>query len=69
MKNVQIVNIAPSIPKPIRFLEDLVRNAWWCWNQEAQQLLQRIDPKLWAEFPHPQDFLPRSTRSLLIPAS
>ena len=60
MKNVQIINVAPSIPKQIRFLEELARNAWWCWNAEAQQLLRRIDPTLWRECTgSPLEFLRR----------
>ncbi|RYD38679.1 MAG: alpha-glucan family phosphorylase [Verrucomicrobiaceae bacterium] len=47
MKNVQIINVAPSIPAPLRFLETLARNAWWSWSQEAQHLFRRIDPVVW----------------------
>ena len=66
MKNVQIINVAPSIPKSIRFLEDLARNAWWCWNSEAQQLLRRIDPTLWRDCGHnPLEFLRRVPRPTL----
>lgn len=49
MKHFQVINVAPSIPKPIRFLEDLARNAWWCWNLDAQELLRRIEPALWRD--------------------
>ena len=64
MKQFQVINIAPTIPKPIRFLEDLARNAWWCWNQDAQELLRRIDPGLWRECGvNPLEFLRRVSRA------
>ena len=47
MNHVQIINVAPSIPEPLNFLETLARNAWWCWNQEALHLFRRIDPSTW----------------------
>lgn len=49
MKHVQIFNVAPCVPNSLRFLETLARNAWWCWNQDALQLLRRIDPALWRD--------------------
>ena len=58
MKNVQIINVAPSIPAPLRFLETLARNAWWSWSQEAQNLFRRIDPVVWkASNENPLQFL------------
>ncbi|MES2709885.1 MAG: alpha-glucan family phosphorylase [Verrucomicrobiota bacterium] len=58
MKNVQIINVAPSIPAPLRFLEILARNAWWSWSQEAQNLFRRIDPAAWkASNENPLQFL------------
>ena len=64
MKHFQVINIAPSFPKPIRFLETLARNAWWCWNQDAQELLRRIDPALWRDCgSNPLEFVRRVPRS------
>lgn len=64
MKVFQVINVAPSFPKPIRFLEELARNAWWCWNQDAQELLRRIDPSLWRECGlSPLEFLRRVPRA------
>lgn len=58
MKNVQIINVAPSIPAPLRFLEKLARNAWWSWSQEAQNLFRRIDPAAWkSSHENPLQFL------------
>ncbi len=52
MNNVQIINVAPCIPEPLRFLETLARNAWWCWNHEALSLFRRIDPGAWRTSGH-----------------
>lgn len=49
MKNIQLYDVAPSIPENIRFLEELGRNLWWCWNADAVELFRRINPKLWHE--------------------
>ena len=43
------IQVVPSIPKPLQFLEDLSRNMWWCWNKDAIELFRRIDPPLWVE--------------------
>jgi starch phosphorylase len=60
MTSIQIVNVAPCIPKPLRFLETLVRNVWWSWNQDAISLLRRMDPSLWRTVVgHPLEFLRR----------
>ncbi|WP_028325282.1 alpha-glucan family phosphorylase [Desulfatirhabdium butyrativorans] len=49
MKFSQVVNVYPSLPEPLRFLEKLSRNLWWCWQREATDLFRRIDPVLWRE--------------------
>lgn len=60
MKSVQLYNVSPSMPEKIRFLEDLSRNLWWCWNTEAIELFRRIDPQLWKEHAHnPLEFFGR----------
>ncbi len=60
MTSIQIVNVAPCIPKPLRFLEVLVRNVWWSWNEDAIALLRRMDPALWRSVEgHPLEFLRR----------
>ncbi len=49
MKNLQLFDIAPSIPERLHFLEILSRNLWWSWNPDAVELFRRIDPDLWGE--------------------
>ena len=56
--NIQLYNVAPSIPQPIGFLEKLACNMWWCWHEEAIELFRRINPNLWRQCEHnPQAFL------------
>ena len=38
-----------SLPARLSALEDLSRNLWWCWNDEAIALFKSIDPALWDE--------------------
>lgn len=36
-----------EIPEKLKRLEELTMNLWWCWNQEAMELFECIDPQLW----------------------
>jgi starch phosphorylase len=36
-----------SLPQQFSGLADLAWNLWWCWNEEAQQLFEAIDPVQW----------------------
>ncbi len=47
MEEMQIYKVYPAIPEPLSFLEDLSRNLWWCWSQEAIELFYRINPEQW----------------------
>ncbi len=47
MKTIQIYKVYPAIPEPLRFLGDLARNLWWCWNDDAIDLFRRIRPEQW----------------------
>lgn len=46
------VMIHRSIPEKLLALEELSKNVWWCWNQEASDLFNSIDPKKWEECDH-----------------
>ena len=66
MHRIQIYNVAPSIPPELRFLETLSRNLWWSWNQDAVDLLRRMDSALWQETrSNPMEFLTRISQSRL----
>jgi starch phosphorylase len=47
MSQLQTFQVFPRTPDSLFFLEKLSRNLWWCWQQDAQELFRRIDPKGW----------------------
>jgi len=49
MSQIQLYNVAPRIPRELKFLEELSFNIWWCWHPLAVELFLRINPALWAE--------------------
>jgi len=49
MSKLQTFQVFPFIPEPLKFLETLSRNMWWCWRLDAVELFRRISPKLWEE--------------------
>ena len=46
---LQLYNVAPRVPKELKFLEELSNNIWWCWHPLAIEVLMRINPNLWRE--------------------
>ena len=46
---IQLYNVAPLLPEPLEFLEQLAGNIWWCWHPEAIDLFMRIDHNLWRD--------------------
>lgn len=49
-----------NLPQELLPLEKLARNLWWVWNNEAIELFEDIDNKLWEESSHnPVVFLQR----------
>lgn len=43
------VIVTQNVPKELKPLEELSRNLWWSWNQEAIELFESIDIELWIE--------------------
>lgn len=43
------VLISKQLPQRLQHLDTLSKNLWWCWNQEAIELFESIDRKLWEE--------------------
>jgi len=43
------VLVQQSIPEQLKPMEELSRNLWWSWTQEAIDLFASIDPELWEE--------------------
>ena len=46
---LQLYNVAPSLPGELAFLEKLADNIWWCWHPDAVDLFMRIDHNLWRD--------------------
>lgn len=43
------VLVQQNIPEKLKPLEELSKNLWWSWNQDAIELFTSIDPNLWVE--------------------
>lgn len=43
------VIIHRAIPKSLESLEELAKNLWWCWNDEASELFKSIDQQKWID--------------------
>ncbi len=41
------IMIHRQIPARLASLEELSKNLWWCWNEDAVELFRSIDPDLW----------------------
>ncbi|RKX63530.1 MAG: alpha-glucan family phosphorylase, partial [Tenericutes bacterium] len=41
--------VRTSIPEELEPLKELSMNLWWCWNHQAEQLFEGIDPDIWTE--------------------
>lgn len=46
------VMIHRSIPEKLIALEELAKNLWWCWNDEARELFRSIDIDQWRACGH-----------------
>ena len=42
-------SVQRNIPEKLKALEELSKNLWWCWNYDAIELFNFIDPELWKE--------------------
>ncbi len=59
-------DVASSLPGPLRPLERLARNFFWCWDPEAPRLFADLDPDGWERAAHnPIRFLKRAGPELL----
>lgn len=46
------VMIHRSIPEKLMALEEISKNLWWCWHEEARELFRMIDVDKWRECGH-----------------
>ena len=42
------VTVKSRIPDSLRMLEEMARNIWWAWNDEAIEMFKELDPELWS---------------------
>ncbi|MEN9919912.1 MAG: alpha-glucan family phosphorylase [Bacteroidota bacterium] len=41
------VSVVRNVPNKLKSLEELTKNLWWCWNQDAIDLFESINPEEW----------------------
>ncbi len=52
MPKVRSFTVVPALPEPLKALETIAANMFWCWNPEFIELFKRIDSKLWTACAH-----------------
>ena len=52
MKPVNKFTVSPSLPKKLRFLQDLAYNLQWTWNHDTIELFRRLGFDLWEKNSH-----------------
>ncbi len=64
--SVFALQVSPSIPPPLKRLDDLAKNFWFAWNPALGQLFRKLDPKLWRKVEgSPRLFLRTVDQSIL----
>ena len=54
------VNVKSYIPESLKHLEELSRNLWWVWNEEAKELFSMLDSELYKAPCQPSGCLDRT---------
>jgi starch phosphorylase len=52
MRPIKTFTVRPSLPINLTRLDELAHNLWWCWQQDAVDLFERIDRELWTRSGH-----------------
>jgi glycogen phosphorylase/synthase len=55
-----------KFPEALKDLDKLANNLWWCWNYEAKELFEEIDPKLWDKYRNPIKIIKEISHSRLV---
>ena len=42
------VTVKSRIPESLKMLEEMARNIWWSWNDDAIEMFKELDPELWS---------------------
>jgi len=45
--NWNSLTVTRVLPERLHYLDVISKNLWWCWNQEAIELFESIDPEKW----------------------
>ena len=43
------INVKSRIPESLKMLEEMARNIWWAWNDDAIDMFKSLDSELWAQ--------------------
>jgi len=46
------VLVGRKLPRKLEYLDVISKNLWWCWNQEAIDLFESINPDMWKAVRH-----------------
>ena len=49
LPNWKTIQVQKSMPERLCALDEISRNLWWSWNDEATELFREVDPDLWVE--------------------
>jgi starch phosphorylase len=52
MPNVHSFTVLPALPEPLKELDLLTRNMFWCWHPDFVEIFKRIDNNLWTQSDH-----------------
>ena len=67
MHKVRTFTVKPSLPEPLKDLEVIANNLFWCWNPEFAEIFRRIDYDLWKQCLHnPVKMLGRVSQARLV---
>ena len=45
----KMISVKSHLPESLKVLDEIAHNLWWSWNNEATELFESIDAKLWSK--------------------
>jgi len=52
MPIIRSLTVLPALPEPLKDLDTIARNLYWCWHPRLAAIFERIDPELWQSCGH-----------------
>ncbi len=46
------VMVHRNIPEKLKGLEEISKNLWWCWNDDAREMFRMVDYEAWKKYGH-----------------